>query len=90
MNQELATHAFWDVTAECLVRFHGMDHDEAHKTLIDLRARLRQVPGSIRQDAANLIYHEEPFYVACHAAGRDLSLAEHRDAYDEILHRHGW
>lgn len=79
--------AFWRTVEECLVEFHQLSHAEAFRRVQDLRGRLDQPPLGLSGD---LIYHDEPFDVACRIAGRTLDLASHRARYDSILAAYNW
>jgi hypothetical protein len=37
-----------------------------------------------------IIYHEEPFKLACELMDRQLDLTEYWEEYNAILQRHGW
>lgn len=82
---------FWDAVADCLVEFHGLDDAAAYKKTKEHRRRLRELdrPDEMVMPSC-IVYHEEPFYVACNLMGRQLSLEEHSEQYDKILIRHGW
>ncbi len=60
--------AFWEVTRDCLIRFHGLSPAEAIGRVAGLRADLDavQLPGD------PMIYHDEPFNVACGLARQEL------------------
>lgn len=79
--------AFWDVVMDCLVEFHQLALPVAQGRVSPLRAQIDQPPPGIDGD---LIYHDEPFDVACRLAGKDLDLAQYRTRYDQILRRHNW
>ena len=86
VSVELASH-FWTAIEESLVQFHGLErHGTAQKV-----ARLRL---QLAEDAAldvgepsfdDLIYHAEPWYIACDLAGDELPLNGHRSAYVSLL-----
>jgi len=38
---------------------------------------------------SDMIYHAEPWQIACNLAGKDLEVAEHRQAYQALLVRNG-
>lgn len=82
-----AKDSFWQVVADCLMEFHLLDPGSAQAETIALRQRIEQSPLGICGD---VIYHDEPFDVACDIAGKKLDLARHRHRYDLILRRHNW
>jgi hypothetical protein len=88
-----AKDAFWSVVQDCLVEFHKMDPSRAQTAAMGLRARIESPPGGINGD---MIYHEEPFYVACDLAGmhdtssKDRLLSKNRSKYDSILDLKKW
>lgn len=93
MTREETRLKFWDIVVECLMKFHNLTPSEAHQKAIELRSRLRK---SDRPEAmvypSGMVYHEEPFYIACNLAGRQLKLlnSEYQERYNAILQRHRW
>jgi hypothetical protein len=82
--------AFWEVVVDCLTRFHGFAAPLAHEAVLGLRNRVESpVLGDLPASSydGELIYHAEPFYVACDIAGRQLSLDQLADVYGAILDR---
>jgi hypothetical protein len=85
---------FWAVVEDCLVNFHDFSRNEAALKVTSLWRRLADI-NPVRsldteykessQTFDDMIYHSEPWYVACNLAEKDISLAQHRDAYDQIL-----
>jgi hypothetical protein len=77
--------AFWEVTRDCLIRFHGLASADAEARVATLRADLDAVelPGD------PMIYHDEPFNVACNLVGRELNRFEPwvAEEYDRMLDR---
>jgi hypothetical protein len=82
-----AKDSFWQVVADCLVEFHSLDPTSAQAQSDALRQGIAQSPPGICGD---IIYHDEPFDVACDIAGKKLDLARYRGRYDLILQRHNW
>lgn len=88
-----AKDAFWRVVEECLSRFHRFD---ALRSIQEARALRQQFEAPPLDVAGDLIYHDEPFYVACEIAGlhdpkeQDRMLNQNRATYDTILSQHGW
>ena len=92
MNEEMR-FLFWDVVSECLMEFHGLNQAEAYENSAKLRGRLRKLsrPDDMLYPS-DMVYHEEPFYIACSLMERRLKLgdAEYSERYQAILNRHGW
>ena len=82
-----AKDTFWDVVEECLIAIHGLAKAEAHRRSIDLRTRIESTPAGMSSD---ILYHAEPFDVACDIAGSQLDLAQYRQKYEPILNCHNW
>jgi hypothetical protein len=86
-----AKDEFWTVVEECLQEFHHISAADAVQRSRDLRRRLKSPPPGLPVGLANeLIYHDEPFDVACDLGGRRLDLSQHRTQYETILGRHNW
>ncbi len=85
--------AFWLVVEDCLIRFHRFDPLGAIQRARSARLASESAPVGI---AGDVIYHAEPFYVACDIAGiedvpeQERLLVQHRASYDPILKTHGW
>ncbi len=79
--------AFWGVVRDCLVQIHKVPPADADQKTTDLRNRIERPPPGINPD---MVYHDEPFDVACDIAGNKLDLATHRGQYDPILRAHNW
>jgi len=82
-----ARDAFWGAVVDCLEQFHGRTKVEARALAKDLRARIERPSPGIDGD---LIYHAEPFDVACNLNQRQLDLDSYRLPYELILRRHNW
>ncbi len=78
-------NAFWAAVADCLAEFHGRKLSEAKLAVFELRARAENPPDGLDSD---LVYHAEPFDVACDLAGDRLDVAGRSAKYGEILERH--
>lgn len=79
--------AFWGVVEDCLVEIHKLAHVDAQARVSNLRNKVDQPPVGL---SSEIIYHDEPFDVACDLANKRLSLPQHRNQYDAILQRHNW
>jgi hypothetical protein len=81
---------FWSIVVECLVQFHGLDSLSARREADSLRGRIESPPPGI---SGELIYHDEPFYVACDIAGdhesdsKNQKITEYRNIYETIVNQ---
>ncbi|HEX2205556.1 MAG TPA: hypothetical protein VHG91_19750 [Longimicrobium sp.] len=64
------SEAFWRVVEDCLVEFHRYPVRTAVQAAGALRTRLQAAPPGLSGD---LVYHAEPFDVACDIAGKEVS-----------------
>src|SRR4051794_27420507 len=84
--------AYWGTVEDCLVRFHCHPKPTAHGKTNALRRRMDNPPSTTSQ----LIYHQEPFYIACEIAGihevgeQERLLTRHSREYDMIKEERGW
>lgn len=88
-----ARNAFWEVVEKCLVKFHNLTPQVATTKALEFRRELESPPAGIDGD---IVYHEEPFYVACRLAGQfdtratDCLLKSNSKKYKSLLAKHGW
>lgn len=82
-----AKDRFWQIVEECLITIHGLQQDVARRKSVDLRERLESPPTGMSSD---ILYHAEPFDVACDIAKQARQLSDYREKYEEILSRHNW
>lgn len=82
-----ARDSFWEVVEDCLVEIHQLPRVDAHARRNTLRTRLEQPPPGI---SSEIVYHAEPFDVACNIAGKQLDLSQYWSQYEPILNRHNW
>jgi hypothetical protein len=82
---ERKSHAdFWRVVVECLHEFHEVEPDDAERQARAIRKKMMRLPHK----SARLLYHAEPFDVACDIAKRPLKLTKARlTRYLEIRDR---
>ena len=71
------------VIEQCLIDFHGYTAQGARKEVNCHYAECIQAIG--RDD--DLLYHEEPFTVACDLAGKSLPLKDYADQYEKLYDR---
>jgi hypothetical protein len=76
--------AYWEVTRDCLIHFHGLAPEEAGLRVASLRERLVRTGVPMAEE---MIYHDEPFYVACDLAGTELDPFEFDNEYQRLLQR---
>jgi hypothetical protein len=78
---------FWATVEQCLIIFHNLDHIKAAEKVTSLWRRLPHSAG--REDGEpsfdDMIYHGEPWYIACDLAGREIALEQYRPAYESLL-----
>jgi hypothetical protein len=77
--------AFWSVVEDCLALFHGWPRGEA-KQAADLARRRVESLGS----SGEIVYHSEPFSLACDIAGKQPNIGDHEEAYERVLKERGW
>jgi hypothetical protein len=88
MDAELLKHAFWAIVTDCLQEFHHFERDEAVLRVAGYRESIENPPLEQLPPAgydADLIFHEEPFYLASDLAGEELELSEYRNDYERIV-----
>ena len=87
-----AKSRFWKVVEECLVKLHHLKPQEAQSKTRGFRAAIE----SDKEKYGDMIYHDEPFYVACDLAdlvevpNQEQLLSKTREEYSAILHKIGW
>lgn len=88
LSQRQMRSRYWSAVRECLTRFHQFTKSEARAKATALRKRL-EAPDSTTTDS--LIYHVEPYFVACDIAGiRDARaqsdrLERDQSSYDQLV-----
>lgn len=75
---------YWRVVHDCLVNLHALDTLEAQRRVRAFRMKLRDAPTDVDGE---LIFHEEPFVLACRLAERErvVPTPEEARAYRRIL-----
>ena len=82
---------FWAIVRDCLTEVFGFEVSEAIKEIGLLRKRIESPPQGI---SGEMIYHDEPFYVACDIAGhhdpssKNEKMEKFRAKYDSIIGNH--
>ncbi|MBV9039255.1 MAG: hypothetical protein JO182_32525 [Acidobacteriaceae bacterium] len=82
---------FWAAVEDCLVQFHQMERSQAAMKVTELWRRLPTEPkprcGEPLLD--EMIYHAEPWYIACNLAGAEPTLDFYQAAYTDVLKKNG-
>ena len=73
--------AYWSVVAECLRVFHGRTLATAEAIVLAQWMITEKTPES-------LVYHLDPFEVACGLARHQLDVEDHDRAYQDIRDRY--
>jgi len=82
--------AFWSAVKDCLTTFHHHSPEDAAEKVTGFWRSLSRVPvPSGEGQFADIVYHSEPWYIACDLAQSELPLLENLEAYQEILARNG-
>ena len=88
-----ARNCYWQAVEACLVKFHRFSPDDSIVKSTEFRRREEGIQSETFED---LIYHEEPFYVACHIAGmhevgeQECLLKRSNKIYSSILEKIPW
>lgn len=77
--------AFWDTVRDSLIELHGLSSADAARRVLGLRQRLNDRPTD---NTLDIIYHAEPFDVACNLAEHEIRWEDHQAAYRAISDRH--
>jgi hypothetical protein len=87
---------FWTAVEDCLVEFHDFSRGDAAHKVTDYWRRLATLSSSSVNGGGNpqteyafadMIYHEEPWYIACNLAEKDIPIETNKAAYEKILRR---
>jgi hypothetical protein len=64
-----------------------MERDAAAETVTGLWRRLPRgsAPDGEEWSFEDMIYHAEPWYIACNLMGNELALNQHHSAYETVL-----
>ncbi len=81
-----ASH-FWAAIEDCLVRFHHFERSKAAEKVTALWRQLPNGPSANCDEPSfdDMIYHAEPWYIACNLAGEDLPISRYQSEYRDIL-----
>ncbi len=87
-----AKAAYWGTVEDCLVSFHQVSKQSAHGLTNAFRRKVESPPPGI---SGEVIYHDEPFYIACDIAGtheiqdQENLLIGHQSEYEAIKKARG-
>jgi hypothetical protein len=82
--------SFWKTVEDCLVAFHNQNAFAAQKIVCDYRERLADEARQFGPDwMEDLIYHAEPWQLACDLAGTQLDVNDYRAEYETLRSRNG-
>jgi hypothetical protein len=79
---------FWQTVEDCLVAFHHVPREAACGEVRALLAR-RRFDQTGPESSMDMIYHEEPFYIACNLVESDLKLDAVWPTYRTIVAKNG-
>lgn len=88
---------YWRVVEDCLVEFHGLSRVDAASCVTAYLRRLSDHMASLpwngvdsenQHEYGEIIYHGDPWYIACDLAQREIPIARNETAYKAILRRH--
>jgi hypothetical protein len=75
-----AKDQFWSVVEACLVEFHHKPRARARSQVYQFRKKVEDLPTK----EAELLYHSEPFDVACRLANHPLEVGNYLTRYLQI------
>jgi hypothetical protein len=84
----IAPH-FWAAVEDCLVTFHQLNPSDAAEKVMSLWRRLPTALQDSDPAFSDMIYHAEPWQIACNLVNRDLPIAEYQPKYQALLLRNG-
>ncbi|HEV3049180.1 MAG TPA: hypothetical protein VGX50_02685 [Longimicrobium sp.] len=85
MVMDQLKNAFWQTVVDCLEQFHAVPRIEAKVRVFDLRSDIEG--GPYHSFEPDIIYHDEPLYVAARLAGCHPEFTENLPAYRAIRER---
>jgi len=89
MVQASAASHFWAAVEDCLVAFHRFERDTAAERVTAFWRQLPRGPNEKCDEPSfeDMIYHAEPWYIACNLAEKDLPLDRYQSEYRDVLRR---
>lgn len=87
MVQAAMASSFWAAVEDCLVQFHAFERDQAAEMVTGLWRRLSRTTSPDAEPSLfdDMIFHAEPWRIACNLAARELPFDEYRSAYEAVL-----
>lgn len=82
--------SFWKTVEDCLVEFHDLTAFAAQEKVRDYREQLAKEARQLGTEwMEDLVYHAEPWRLACDLAGRELDLSDYCGEYQRIRSKNG-
>lgn len=81
-NELKSRQQYWLQVRECLVRFHHYTQKDAEGEVLRL---LKKLPLDSIDPSVELVYHVEPFRLACKVTGKRLSVKAFATEYQDVL-----
>ena len=78
--------SFWKAVEDCLVEFHHYERERASAEVFNLRLRMPRGIG-IGEELSfeDMIYHSEPWWIACDLANAEIEVGSNQSAYTQVL-----
>ena len=80
-SENRAAGPYWEAVERCLIEFHKLEPRSARKRL----ARFRTAIAHEKLIHPEIVFHNEPFYLACDLTGTQLEMSDNQDRYTKIL-----
>lgn len=81
-NENSLKKKYWVQVKKCLIQFHSLSTKEARNHIKEYQ---KQFPIHSNDPSIDLIYHFEPFRLACKITGNRLSVKDFVEEYSNIL-----
>jgi hypothetical protein len=79
-TKEFLESPYWEAVKLCLMEFHGYDESRASDEVLSYEHDIAKTMKN-----PFLVFHEEPFHLACNLSNHQLELSEFREEYDSLL-----
>ena len=76
---------FWAAVEDCLVTFHQFRRCEAADKVTSLWRRLPAAVEDSNPAFSDMIYHAEPWQIACNLADREMAIGQRKKQYQALL-----
>ncbi len=86
MLTEKSKQAFWRAIRDCLVEFHGLPAAKADERV----SAIEKDYVRRGKHPTDIVYHEEPFTLACELVGNPLDYFAVKERYEKVLCHSGW